>query len=170
VEDDFLTQLVSEPTRGGASLDLLFTNREGLMGDVVVGGHLGLSNHEMIEFSVLGEVKRGVSKTTAMDFWRADFGLFRTLVDRLPWETVLKVKGVQVGCTFFKEEVLKAQEQAVPMCCKTNHRRRRPAWLNRQLLLGVRKKRRVYHFRKKGQTTQEEYRDLIRSCRMQKHS
>ena len=33
VEDNFLTQLVSETTRGGASLDLLFTNREGLVGD-----------------------------------------------------------------------------------------------------------------------------------------
>jgi len=55
VEDKFLRQLVSEPTRGGASLDLLFSNREGLLGDVVVGGHLELSNHEMIEFSVLGE-------------------------------------------------------------------------------------------------------------------
>jgi len=52
VEDNFLTQLVSEPTRGCASLDLLFTNREGLVGDVVVGGCLGLSDHEMIEFSV----------------------------------------------------------------------------------------------------------------------
>ena len=47
MEDNFLTQLVSEPTRGGASLDLLFTNREGLVGRVVVGGHLGLSGHEM---------------------------------------------------------------------------------------------------------------------------
>ena len=28
VEDNLLTQLVSEPTRGGASLDLLFTNRK----------------------------------------------------------------------------------------------------------------------------------------------
>jgi len=39
VEDNFLMQLVSEPTRGGASLDLLFTNKEGLVGEVV-GGRL----------------------------------------------------------------------------------------------------------------------------------
>jgi len=50
VEDNFLTQLVSEPTRGGASLDLLFTNKEGLVGHVVVGGCLGHSDHEMTEF------------------------------------------------------------------------------------------------------------------------
>jgi len=52
VEDNFLTQLISEPARGGAALDLLFTNREGLVGDVVVGGSLGLSDHEKIEFLV----------------------------------------------------------------------------------------------------------------------
>ncbi|GAB0180200.1 hypothetical protein GRJ2_000485300 [Grus japonensis] len=34
VEDNFLTQLVSELTREGALLDLLFVNREGLVGDV----------------------------------------------------------------------------------------------------------------------------------------
>jgi len=162
VEDNFLTQLVSEPTRGGAPLDLLFTNREGLVRDVVVGGCLGLSDHEMIEFSVRGEVKRGASKTTTMDFRRADFGLFRTLVARVPWERVLKGKGVQAGWTFFKEEVLKAQEQAVPMCRKMNRRGRRRAWLNRELLLGLRKQRRVCYLWKKGQVIQEEYRSLLR--------
>ena len=29
-------------------LDLLFVNGEGLVGDVMVGGHLGHSDHEMI--------------------------------------------------------------------------------------------------------------------------
>ena len=48
VEENFLTQLVREPTRDGAQLDLLFVNREGLVGDVMVGGHLGQSDHETI--------------------------------------------------------------------------------------------------------------------------
>ncbi|PKU32319.1 adaptin ear-binding coat-associated protein 1 [Limosa lapponica baueri] len=51
VEDNFLTQLVRELTREGALLDLLFVNREGLVGDVMVEGCLGHSDHEMIEFS-----------------------------------------------------------------------------------------------------------------------
>ena len=38
VGDNFLIQLVSEPTREGALLDLLFVNREGLVDDAVVGG------------------------------------------------------------------------------------------------------------------------------------
>ncbi|KAF1505046.1 hypothetical protein FQV18_0002366, partial [Eudyptula minor novaehollandiae] len=98
-------------------------------------------------------------------FRRADFSLFRTLVERVPWETVLKGKGVQEGWTIFKKEVLKAQEQAVPVCRKKNRWGRRPAWLNGELLQGLRKKRRVYRLWKKGQATQGEYRDLVRSCR-----
>jgi len=72
----------------------------------------------MSEFSVQGEVKRGASKTTTKDLWRADFGLFRKLVERVPWERVLKHKGVQAGWIFFKEEVLKAQEQAAPCAAR----------------------------------------------------
>jgi len=55
VEDNFLTELVSQPTRGSASLDLLFTNRGELVRVVVARGHLGLSSHEMTECSVLGK-------------------------------------------------------------------------------------------------------------------
>jgi len=78
---------------------------------------------------------------------------------------VLKVRGVQAVWAFLKEKVLTAQEQAVPMCRKMNRPGRRSAWLNRELLLGLRKKRRVYHLWKRRQATQEEYRGLFRSCR-----
>jgi len=50
----------------------------------------------------------------------------------------LKGKGVQVAWTFFKEEVLKAQEQAVPMCHKTNSQGREVAWLSSEILLRLR--------------------------------
>jgi len=70
------------------------------------------------QFSILGEVRSGVSRTATLDFWRADFGLFRRLVDRIPWQAVLKGRGVQEGWTFFKKRILKAQEKSVPMCQK----------------------------------------------------
>ncbi|KAK4830017.1 hypothetical protein QYF61_008280 [Mycteria americana] len=165
VADNFLTQLVSKPTREGAPLDLLFTNREGLVSHVMVGGRLGQSHHEMIEFLIRGEAARGVSRTATLDFRRADFGLFGRLVERVPWEAALMGKGVQEGWTFFKEEVLKAQEWAVPRCRKTSWWGRRPAWLTRELWLELRKKRRVYDLWKKGQATQEDYKGVARLCR-----
>ncbi|RMC20142.1 hypothetical protein DUI87_00988 [Hirundo rustica rustica] len=76
-------------------LDLLFANRDGLVGDVVVGGRLGQSDHEIIEFSIFGEIRRNTNKILTLDFQRADFGLFRRLIRRVPWGAALKNKGVQ---------------------------------------------------------------------------
>ncbi|RMC16129.1 hypothetical protein DUI87_08341 [Hirundo rustica rustica] len=118
MEDNFLSQLVGEPTRGRSMLDLLFANRGGLVGDVVVGGRLGQSDHEIIEFSIFGEIRRNNSKTLTLDFQRADFGLFRRLKQRVPWEAALKNKGVQERWECFKTEILRAQEQTVPVCRK----------------------------------------------------
>ena len=57
-----------------------------------------------------------------MNFKRADFDLFRTLVAWVSWELFLKGKGVQETWTLLKMEILKAQEQAVPEYCKATHR------------------------------------------------
>lgn len=75
-------------------LMLLFTNREGLVED---RNRLGQSNHKVVEFSILSEDLGGGegSKTSTLEFWRADCELFRTLAGRIPWGTVLKGKGVQ---------------------------------------------------------------------------
>ncbi len=158
-------QLVREPTRGGALIDLLFTNREGLVGDVKVGHCLGQSDHEIVEFSILGDVRRITSRTAILNFKRADFDLFRTLVARVPWESLLKGKGVQEAWTLLKMEILKAQEQAVPECCKASRRGRRPVWMNRELLLRLRKKKRVYVLWKKGQATWGDYKEVSKVCR-----
>ena len=120
------------------------------MDDVVVGGRLGHSDHEIIEFSVLREARKGLSRTDILEFQRADFVLFRHQLDRIPWELVLKGIGVQEGWVLFKKEVLMKQEQAVPRCCKRSRRQRRPPWLNRELWLQLREKRKLYHFRKKA--------------------
>ena len=62
IDDNFLMQVVEQPTRKGALLDLVLINKEGLVEDVKVGGRLGCRDHEMVEFRIL----HGGS-----DVWRA---------------------------------------------------------------------------------------------------
>lgn len=45
MEGNVLKELVREPAEGAALLDLLFVNRERLVGDVIVGGGLGHSTN-----------------------------------------------------------------------------------------------------------------------------
>lgn len=71
MEDNLLTQLVTESTGGGSLVDVLFVNR-GLVGDVVVGWWQ--RDHKMSEFSIVCEVKRG-TRTSTLDFGWANLGL-----------------------------------------------------------------------------------------------
>ena len=65
----------------------------------------------------------------------------------------------------FKKEVLKVQEQAVPLSCKMSQRGRRPAWMNRELFLRLQEKKRIYLLWKKGWATQKEYKEVFKMCR-----
>lgn len=51
--ENFLTQLVCEPTRDGSCWTCFFANREDMVGDVIARGHLGYNNHKVMEFLVL---------------------------------------------------------------------------------------------------------------------
>lgn len=50
------------------------------------------------------------------------------------------------------------------MCHKMSCWERRPGWLNGELSQGLRKSK-VYHLWQEQQATQEQFRDLLRSCR-----
>ncbi|GAB0206479.1 highly reducing polyketide synthase PKS6 [Grus japonensis] len=95
VDDNFLLQVTEEPTRRGAMLDLVLTNKEGLVGDVKLKGSIGCSDHEMVEIKILRAARRAHSKLTTLDFRRAGFDLFRDLLGRVPWDKALEGRGAQ---------------------------------------------------------------------------
>ncbi|GAB0176205.1 hypothetical protein GRJ2_000085700 [Grus japonensis] len=109
VDDNFLLQVIEEPTNRGTMLDLLLTKKEGLVGNVKLKGSLGCSDHEMMEFKILRAARRVHSKLTTLDFRRADFGLFRDLLGRVPWDKVLEGRGAQDSWFVFVDHLLQTQ-------------------------------------------------------------
>ncbi|GAB0179473.1 hypothetical protein GRJ2_000412600 [Grus japonensis] len=106
IDDNFLLQVTEEPMRTrSAMLDLVLTNKEGLL-----KGSLGCNDHEMVEFKILRAARRVHSKLTTLDFSRADFGLFRDLLGRIPWDKALEGRGAQDSWLVFKDHLLQAQE------------------------------------------------------------
>ncbi|KAJ7407015.1 glycerol kinase [Pitangus sulphuratus] len=90
---------MEEPTRRSAMLDLVLTNREGLVGNMKHKDSLGCSDHQMGEFGILEAQRRAKSKLTTLGFWRADFGLF-----------LVEYQGIEL----WKEE---AQESCMKFSC-----------------------------------------------------
>ncbi|GAB0207304.1 hypothetical protein GRJ2_003196000 [Grus japonensis] len=165
IDDNFLTQVVEESTRRGVVLDLVLTNKEGLVGDVKVGGSLGCSDHEMVEFRILRGRSRAISRITTLDFRRGNFGLFKDLLGRIPWVRALEGRGVQESWSIFKHHFLLAQDQCILKNRKTSKGGRRPAWMSKELLEKLKGKKEVYRMWKKGLATWEEYRNVVRVCR-----
>lgn len=64
------------------------------MRDVVVRGHLGHSHHKMVEFSILGKVRKRVNKPCILDVQRVDCGLLRILIWS-PLGNSLRSQGVE---------------------------------------------------------------------------
>ncbi|GAB0187094.1 hypothetical protein GRJ2_001174700 [Grus japonensis] len=93
IDDNFLLQVIQEPTRRGAMLDLVLINKEGLVGNAKLKGSLVCSDHEMVQFGILRAARREHSKLITLDFRRADFGLFRDLLGRVPWDKALEGRG-----------------------------------------------------------------------------
>ncbi|GAB0202575.1 mitochondrial enolase superfamily member 1 [Grus japonensis] len=167
VDDNFLLQVTEEPTRRGAMLDLVLTNKEGLVGDVKLKGSLGCSDHEMVEFRILRAARRVCSKLTTLDLRRADFGLFRDLLGRIPWDKALEGRGAQDSWLIFKGHLLQAQEQCIPTKRKSSKNTKRPLWMNKDLLGKVKQNQEAYRGWKQGQVAWEEYRETVQAAREQ---
>ncbi|PKU28688.1 dtw domain-containing protein 2 [Limosa lapponica baueri] len=106
VDDNFLLQMVEEPIRKGAMLDLVLTNNEGLVANVEPKSSLGCSDHNMVEFKTL-RVAWGVrSKLTTLDFRRADFGFLSDLLGRVTWVKTLYEREGQGSWLLFKDHLL----------------------------------------------------------------
>jgi len=82
---------------------------------------------------------RGVSRTAILGFWRADVGLFRGLVDRVPWEAVLKGEGVQ-ECILQKRSI-KGAAAGRPHMLKDELAGEKTSLLNRELWLELGEKK-----------------------------
>lgn len=70
-------------------LGFVLTNKEEQVGNVKLKNSLGCRAHEKAEFKLLRGARRMHSKLTALDFKRPDFGPFRALLERVPWDTAL---------------------------------------------------------------------------------
>ncbi|KFO10373.1 hypothetical protein N312_10965, partial [Balearica regulorum gibbericeps] len=114
-------------------------------------------------------VRRAHSKLTTLDFRRADLGLFRDLLGRLPWDKALEGRGAQESWLVFKDYLPQAQEQCIPTKRKSGKNARRPAWVNKEFLGKLKHKKEAYGGRgwKQGQVAWEECREIARAARDQ---
>ena len=150
---------------GHAILDLLLISVNEMIGDIRIGGCLGCSEHATVEFMLWRNMTQAKSKIRTLNFRKADFQLFRKLINRTSWKNVLMGKGAEQSWHIFKEAFLSLQELSIPSCNKSGKQGKRMAWLNRGLLIKLKSKNRMRRQWKQGQVPWEECKEVARLCR-----
>jgi len=115
-------------------LNIVRTNRDGLVEDVKAGGSLSCSDHEIVVFRILRGGRRAKNKIKTLDFRRANFGFFKDLLGGISWVSALEVRGIQESWLMFKHHFIHAQDRYIPTSKKSSKGCRVPAWMSEELL------------------------------------
>lgn len=147
--------MTEEPTSKGAVPNLALTNKEELV-NVKLKGSLGCSDHEEVDFKDLRWILRGSEergkKITTLDYERADFGIFKDLLSRVPWDRTVEGRAAQKGWMILKSCLLQVQLQ----CLLTKRKSRKKTEMGGQELL-EKLEQLAYRGCKQGKEVWEEY-------------
>lgn len=92
-----------------------------------IGGCLSCSGCTVVEFNLLKDIRQAKSKIRKFNFRKVKFYFFRELVNKTPWESVLKDQKVEQIWQIFKEAFTCAQELSITRCRKSEKEGHRPA-------------------------------------------
>jgi len=84
------------------------------------------------------------------DFEIINFLLFKELLDQILWESVLMDMGTEQNWKLFKDTFLKAKQLSIPQHKITRRRGKKTAWLSKDVLIKLRKKKNMYRQWKQG--------------------
>ena len=147
IQDNFLTQLVKDPTREENILDLAFVSSPDLVHDLTVGQPFSDHNSINLLLSRSSHVGRR-SEKLAYSFRKADWEHLRNLLNHTPWHCAFLEDNIDLVWSAWSDLLLPAVDECIP-----KHRAKRSTnapWINRNLIKLCRKKKLLYKRAKKS--------------------
>ena len=164
VQDNFLTQLVNEPTRDSNILDLVLATSPDLITHLSVGEPF--SDHNYISFSLLGTpyIQRK-SQKLFYHYSKADWVHLRSLLSYIPWDCAFFNDDINQNWTCWKDLIFSAVDRCIP-----KHRSKKKPnapWITKELIVLCKKKKSLYKKARRSNksTVWEKYRQLNNSVK-----
>ena len=164
--DCFLWQHVTEPThkRGqqtSNTLDLVLTNEENMIDKVEYDAPLGKSHHCCLIFKYKCYSEQKKEKKTALNLKRGDYDRLRGQIRNTDFGD-LRTTQIEEAWDSFHQKLTENINQCIPRLYFDPSRKRRPEWINTEVLEKVRVKRAAF---KQYRTTgdEDDYRKYTRA-------
>ena len=161
VQDNFLSQLVSEPTRDKNILDLVLTTSTDYVQDLCVGDLF--SDHNLITFSI--NCMPYIPKPSKHEFYcyeKADWNKLCNLLDIVPWNFSLQEVDTNGKWQMWKDLLMSAVDDCIPKV--SGKKKTNPPWTTHELISLCRKKKAAYKkARKSGKIRDKLYYSKLNS-------
>ena len=164
VQDSYMEQLVSFPTHTkGNCLDLVITNKPGLLQEVKDAGRLGKSDHVMLELVLaIGEDKQQ-EVVTVKNWKRADWSRIKEELRNTTWPITEDQMSADEAWETLRNKLDQLIEEHVPTSI---FRPRKSDWMTGTILREIRKKRRKWKKAKNGYVQdREEYEEAAKKVK-----
>ena len=164
VHDNFLYQIVDQPTREKNILDLILTTNVDLISDLEVGEPF--SDHNSIRFSLnTRPYENRTSKKKVYAFNKADWTHLKTLLAKSSWDLALAEEDINRNWENWKDLYFAAVDECVP---KYRQKRKLSApWISKELIKLCWKKKNLYKKAKRSNNKEHwaAYRNLNNSLK-----
>ena len=142
MDECFLTQHVTEPTRGENILDLVISTEENLVEEVNVGEEFGTSDHRIIRFNVKGEYEKEVEVyLKRYNYFKADYDKVRSKIREKGLASRLADLNIHEQWEQFVSCMKEVIEEAVPAARRTNKKR---PWVTKEVQKARRSKNKAW--------------------------
>ena len=160
-ENVLMEQLVTFTTHTrGNRLDLLLTNIPERVVDVQEAGRLGHSDHTMILAKVTTNKVESGNPKEQLDWNRADWNSMRENMASINWRERMENKSGSEAWEMLRDHINTMVAENVPARRRRNQNR--PAWLSKEILCAIRRKKRLWTKARQG-GPREEY--VIRNAK-----
>ncbi|XP_055500270.1 uncharacterized protein LOC129702543 [Leucoraja erinacea] len=146
LRDGFLEQLVLEPTREKAILDLC--NEPDLIKELEVKEPLGGSDHSMVRFNLHLEREKGRSEVSVLELNKGDY--IREELAKDDWKDTLAGMTVEQQWQVFRGIIQKMQDQFIPKRKKGSKGSKGLPWLTRDVRDSIKIKEKTYVAKRSG--------------------
>ena len=143
IRDNYLYQMVVDPTRNQNLLDLVLTNQPDIVKNVQVVENLPLTDHDAIQLSLdIAIPMQSHCKRLLYNYKKVNLSILFDILSHVPWNIIETVDDVEESWQLFKDLFWSAINTCVP---RLQWRRKKlKHWFSYQTIHLICKKRRLY--------------------------
>ena len=142
VQDCFLYQNVTLPTRGSNILDLVLSTEQNMIEEVEVECPVSNSDHNVLLFKMICKTEWVKKRMKNYRYDKGDYISINTELNAINWEENYYNIGVEEMWTFFQQRLMEMREKYVPE--SVPRKRELPKWMTKSINKGIKKRNKAW--------------------------